>query len=152
MRIVREPFVRTNATHNARRESATTKNVVHYDDGKIIRVIAFNAGQDYRHAALINVFVHDISSRTRRPGIGRNGWHLLSVEWPISEQGLQFSNHGIPVEIPAHGHNEIRREETAFVERFNISARNRIEGGSSGIAVGPKFLAECQEIVLTLFN
>src|SRR5580765_863132 len=152
MGVVSKPLVRANAIHNAGSESATGKYVVHDEYGKVVGIITLDARQDHCDTALVNIFVDDISSRRGGGRIRRNRRQFLAGEWPIRKQDLELSNHGIAIEIATDCDNKVSRDETTFVKGFDISTRNSVQRGRRGIMIGPKVLAEREEIVLALLD
>jgi len=75
MRIGRisQAFIGTDAVHDARGEPPAAEDVVHDDHREIIRIIAFDSGQEYGDAALVHILVDEVtpgSANSASVGIG----------------------------------------------------------------------------------
>ena len=72
MGVVGQALVGPHAVHDAGGEAAAAEDVVHDHRGKVIRVVAQDAGEHHRHSALVDILINEVNAGRGKGGeIGR---------------------------------------------------------------------------------
>src|SRR5258708_956104 len=150
--VVGQSLVRTDAVDDAGREAAAAKNVIHHQNGVIVRVVARDARQHHGHAPLGDILVHQIEARRAEYCVGGYWRRLLTREWPVAKKLFQLLHPLVAVGIATDSHNEVGRTKPVLMKLLNIPSGDRIHRRSRGMTVDPEILSEGQKVIFSALD